>query len=148
MCHVAAQTGSQGPQEAAQGKNAWMLKMSEWAPHTATGTLQAAKSGAASTFDPSAAPDHHGHNTAHIIVYDRKSKRLVEEIISPHLILAMRKIYQSRVRSLIIARPTKIWSARAPRATETRSCMPPNRSRIEKGYTCPASLLCASAAEP
>jgi hypothetical protein len=27
-----------GDQEAAQGKKAWMLKMSEWAPHTAVKT--------------------------------------------------------------------------------------------------------------
>ena len=71
-----------------------MLKMSEWAPHTATGTLQAAKR--APGADPSAS-DKNGHNAAHIIVYDRKSKRLVEETISPHLVLAMRQIYQSRV---------------------------------------------------
>ena len=68
--------------------------MSEWAPHTATGTLQAAKR--APHADPSGG-DKNGHNAAHILVYDRKSKRLAEETISPHLILAMRQIYQSRV---------------------------------------------------
>ena len=34
---------------------------------------------------------------AHIIVYDRVSKRLTEEKISPHLVLAMRNMYQTRV---------------------------------------------------
>lgn len=74
-----------------------MLKMSEWAPSAAGSfetTLTAAKG---SKWDPSAGAKRKGVNGAHIVVYDRKSKRLVEETISPHLILAMRQIYQSRV---------------------------------------------------
>lgn len=70
-----------------------MLKMSEWAP-SAAGTLTAATG---PKWDPSAGAQRKGVNGAHIVVYDRKSKRLVEETISPHLILAMRQIYQSRV---------------------------------------------------
>lgn len=37
-------------------------------------------------------------NFSRIIVYDRASRRLVEEQISPTLVLAMRNMYQSRVR--------------------------------------------------
>ena len=70
-----------------------MLKMSEWAPDAA-GTLKAAST---PQWDPNAGAQRKGANGSHIVVYDRKSKRLVEETISPHLILAMRQIYQSRV---------------------------------------------------
>lgn len=39
-------------------------------------------------------------NFSRIIVYDRASHRLVEEQISPTLVLAMRNMYQSRVRGV------------------------------------------------
>ena len=77
------------------GSSQWMLKLSEWAPHSAAGTLTAAKQ---AKWDPSAVADRKGANAAHIVVYDRSSKRLAEETISPNIILAMRQIYQSRVR--------------------------------------------------
>lgn len=82
--------GTSGATDSAQ----WMLKMSEWAPGTASGTLTAATE---SKWDPNAGAERKGANASHIVVYDRASKRLVEETISPHLILAMRQIYQSRV---------------------------------------------------
>ena len=76
-----------------------MLKLSEWAPQSAAGTLTAAKQ---AKWDPAAVSDRKGVNAAHIVVYDRSSKRLAEETISPNIILAMRQIYQSRVGRLMM----------------------------------------------
>lgn len=72
--------------------------MSEWAPQSAAGVLTASKE---AKWDPKAGAERKGTtNAAHIVVYDRSSKRLVEETISPNIILAMRQIYQSKARAL------------------------------------------------
>uniref|UniRef100_A0A7N1A082 Phosphatidylserine decarboxylase proenzyme 2 n=1 Tax=Kalanchoe fedtschenkoi TaxID=63787 RepID=A0A7N1A082_KALFE len=63
-----------------QASYGWMFKLSEWA-HV-------------SSYDIGL---NSGSSSSHILVFDRKSKRLVEEIIDKKIVLSMRAIYQSRV---------------------------------------------------
>ncbi|KAK9077116.1 hypothetical protein SSX86_005452 [Deinandra increscens subsp. villosa] len=63
-----------------QASYGWMFKLSEWA-HV-------------SSYD---AGLNSGSNASHIVVFDRKKKRLVEEIIDGKIVLSMRAIYQSKV---------------------------------------------------
>ncbi|KAK4254315.1 hypothetical protein QN277_009715 [Acacia crassicarpa] len=58
----------------------WLFKMSEWAHF--------------SSYDVGI---RSGSSASHILVYDRKTKRLVEELIDKKIILSMRAIYQSKV---------------------------------------------------
>ena len=45
---------------------------------------------------------HAGAKSAHILVYDRHEQRVIEELISPYMVLAMRNMYQTPVGRLII----------------------------------------------
>ncbi|XP_023750647.1 phosphatidylserine decarboxylase proenzyme 2 [Lactuca sativa] len=63
-----------------QASFGWMFKLSEWA-HV-------------SSYD---AGLNSGSNASHIVVFDRRKKRLVEEIIDGKIVLSMRAIYQSKV---------------------------------------------------
>ncbi|CAN4108022.1 unnamed protein product [Withania somnifera] len=62
-----------------EASSGWMFKLSEWAHF--------------STFDIGL---RSGSSASHILVYDRRKKRLVEEIIDPKIVLSMRAIYQSK----------------------------------------------------
>jgi phosphatidylserine decarboxylase len=57
-----------------------MFKLSEWAQF--------------STYDIGL---NSGSNASHIVVFDRRTKRLVEEIIDKKIVLSMRAIYQSKL---------------------------------------------------
>jgi phosphatidylserine decarboxylase len=70
-----------------QASNGWMFKMSEWASF--------------STYDVGRA------NTGHILVFDRRTKRLVEELIDMKIVLSMRAIYQSKAGLALIDVGTK-----------------------------------------
>ncbi|KAK9807507.1 hypothetical protein WJX72_001112 [[Myrmecia] bisecta] len=72
------------------GSRAWMLKLSEWATQPLVAALP--KKG-----KQEAGGLRVGRNADHILVYDRASKRIVEERIAPYLIMAMRNMYQSPV---------------------------------------------------
>ncbi|KVI10971.1 C2 calcium/lipid-binding domain, CaLB [Cynara cardunculus var. scolymus] len=63
-----------------QASYGWMFKLSEWA-HV-------------STYDVGL---NSGSSASHIVVFDRRKKRLVEEIIDGKIVLSMRAIYQSKV---------------------------------------------------
>lgn len=63
-----------------QASLGWMFKLSEWAHF--------------SSYDYGL---NLGSNASHILVFDRKSKRIVEELIDKKIMLAMRAIYQSKV---------------------------------------------------
>ncbi|KAL4580832.1 hypothetical protein LXL04_017036 [Taraxacum kok-saghyz] len=63
-----------------QASFGWMFKLSEWA-HV-------------SSYD---AGLNSGSSASHILVFDRRKKRLVEEIINGKIVLSMRAIYQSKV---------------------------------------------------
>ncbi|XP_073118870.1 phosphatidylserine decarboxylase proenzyme 2-like isoform X1 [Henckelia pumila] len=63
-----------------QAANGWMFKLSEW--------------GHFSSYDVGL---RSGSSASHILVFDRKTRRLVEEIIDSKIILSMRAIYQSKV---------------------------------------------------
>ncbi|XP_057429028.1 phosphatidylserine decarboxylase proenzyme 2-like [Lotus japonicus] len=63
-----------------QASYGWFLKLSEWAH------FQSYEVGLRS-----------GSSASHILVYDRKSQRLVEERIDKKIVLSMRAIYQSKI---------------------------------------------------
>ncbi|XP_019232956.1 PREDICTED: phosphatidylserine decarboxylase proenzyme 2-like isoform X3 [Nicotiana attenuata] len=62
-----------------EASSGWMFKLSEWAHF--------------STYDIGL---RSGSSASHILVYDRRKKRLVEEIIDRKIVLSMRAIYQSK----------------------------------------------------
>ncbi|KAK4339990.1 hypothetical protein RND71_041452 [Anisodus tanguticus] len=62
-----------------EASSGWMFKLSEWAHF--------------STFDIGL---RSGSSASHILVYDRRKERLVEEIIDRKIVLSMRAIYQSK----------------------------------------------------
>ncbi|KAK7246788.1 hypothetical protein RIF29_41658 [Crotalaria pallida] len=63
-----------------QASYGWFFKLSEWAHF--------------SSYDVGL---RSGSSASHILVYDRKSQRLVEELIDKKIVLSMRAIYQSKV---------------------------------------------------
>lgn len=63
-----------------QASKGWMFKVSEWAH-----------------FSSYEVGLRSGSSAAHILVFDRRTKRLVEEIIDAKIVLSMRAIYQSKV---------------------------------------------------
>ncbi|KAG0463329.1 hypothetical protein HPP92_019398 [Vanilla planifolia] len=63
-----------------QASYGWMFKLSEWAHYSSYGV--GLKSGS---------------SASHILVFDRRTRRLVEEIIDEKIVLSMRAIYQSKV---------------------------------------------------
>ncbi|KAI3675880.1 hypothetical protein L1987_85476 [Smallanthus sonchifolius] len=63
-----------------QASYGWMFKLSEWAHVLSYGVGL-----------------NSGSSASHIVVFDRKKRRLVEEIIDGKIILSMRAIYQSKV---------------------------------------------------
>jgi phosphatidylserine decarboxylase len=63
----------------------WMFKLSEWAHF--------------STYDVGL---HSGSTASHILVFDRRTKRIVEEVIDGKIVLSMRALYQSKVGLTLI----------------------------------------------
>ncbi|KAG2705187.1 hypothetical protein I3843_05G037200 [Carya illinoinensis] len=63
-----------------QASYGWMFKLSEWAHF--------------SSYDIGL---NSGSSASHILVFDRKTKRLVEELIDGKIVLSMRAIYQSKL---------------------------------------------------
>ncbi|CAN0880099.1 Phosphatidylserine decarboxylase proenzyme 2 [Linum grandiflorum] len=63
-----------------QASYGWMFKLSEWAHY--------------SSYEFGL---NSGSSSSHILVFDRKTKRLVEELINGKIVLSMRAIYQSRI---------------------------------------------------
>ncbi|XP_030550300.1 phosphatidylserine decarboxylase proenzyme 2-like isoform X2 [Rhodamnia argentea] len=62
-----------------QASSGWMFKLSEWAHF--------------SSYDIGL---NYGSSASNIVVFDRRTKRLVEEIIDGKIVLSMRAIYQSK----------------------------------------------------
>ncbi|KAI3424657.1 uncharacterized protein J3R85_010407 [Psidium guajava] len=62
-----------------QASSGWMFKLSEWAHF--------------SSYDIGL---NYGSSASHILVFDRRTQRLVEEIIDGKIVLSMRAIYQSK----------------------------------------------------
>ncbi|KAK1299918.1 hypothetical protein QJS10_CPB13g00826 [Acorus calamus] len=73
-----------------QASYGWMFKMSEWA-HV-------------SSYDIGL---RSGSSASHILVFERKTKRLVEELIDRKIVLSMRTIYQSKVGLTLIDKGAK-----------------------------------------
>lgn len=63
-----------------QASYGWMFKLSEWAH-----------------FSSYRFGLNSGSSASHILVFDRKTKRLVEELIDTKIVLSMRTIYQSKI---------------------------------------------------
>lgn len=68
-----------------QASYGWMFKLSEWAHF--------------STYDVGL---HSGSAASHILVFDRRTKRIVEEVINGKIVLSMRALYQSKVGLTLI----------------------------------------------
>uniref|UniRef100_A0A0E0CD81 Phosphatidylserine decarboxylase proenzyme 2 n=1 Tax=Oryza meridionalis TaxID=40149 RepID=A0A0E0CD81_9ORYZ len=68
-----------------QASYGWMFKLSEWAHF--------------SSYDVGL---HSGSTASHILVFDRRTKRLVEEVIDGKIVLSMRALYQSKVGLTLI----------------------------------------------
>ncbi|KAJ6817170.1 phosphatidylserine decarboxylase proenzyme 3-like isoform X1 [Iris pallida] len=68
-----------------QASDGWILKLSEWTHF--------------SSYDIGLKS---GSSASHILVFDRRTKRLVEEIIDGKIILSMRAMYQSKVGLTLI----------------------------------------------
>ncbi|KAL2608260.1 hypothetical protein R1flu_026833 [Riccia fluitans] len=74
-----------------QASYGWMFKLSEWA------NLSSYDAGGLNT----------GASAAYILVFDRKSKRLIEELIDRKIVLSLRAIYQSKLTLALIDNGTK-----------------------------------------
>ena len=72
-----------------QASYGWMFKLSEWA-HI-------------SSYDVGLKS---GSNASHILVFDRRTKRIVEELIDRKIVLSLRAIYQSRLGLTLIDKGT------------------------------------------
>ncbi|KAK3163073.1 hypothetical protein QOZ80_1BG0097270 [Eleusine coracana subsp. coracana] len=68
-----------------QASYGWMFKLSEWAHF--------------STYDVGL---HSGSAASHILVFDRRTKRIIEEVIDGKIVLSMRALYQSKVGLTLI----------------------------------------------
>ncbi|KAH7671062.1 Phosphatidylserine decarboxylase protein [Dioscorea alata] len=68
-----------------QASYGWMFKLSEWAHF--------------SSYDVGL---NSGSSASHILVIDRRTKRLVEELIDGKIVMSMRAIYQSKVGLILI----------------------------------------------
>lgn len=73
-----------------QASYGWIFKLSEWAHYSSYGV--GLKSGS---------------SASHILVFDRRTRRLVEEIIDEKIVLSMRAIYQSKVGLKLIDKGAK-----------------------------------------
>ncbi|KAA6427890.1 MAG: phosphatidylserine decarboxylase proenzyme 3-like, partial [Trebouxia sp. A1-2] len=78
---------------AEQATQSWMLKLSEWATQPLAGSWG---------HKYQAGGLNIGAKSAHILVYDRYEQRVIEETISPYMVLAMRNMYQTPVGRLMI----------------------------------------------
>ncbi|KAH9315405.1 hypothetical protein KI387_024032, partial [Taxus chinensis] len=73
-----------------QASYGWMFKLSEWS-HI-------------STYDVGL---RSGSTASHILVFDRRTKRLVEEVIERKIVMSLRAIYQSKLGLTLIDKGTK-----------------------------------------
>ncbi|MCO5590555.1 hypothetical protein L7F22_044526 [Adiantum nelumboides] len=73
-----------------QASYGWMFKLSEWA-HISSYDIGLKE----------------GSNSSHILVFDRRTMRLEEELIDNKIVLAMRAIYQSRLGLALVDKGTK-----------------------------------------
>eukprot|EP00887_Chlorella_sp_A99_P007334 scaffold2.g7334.t1 len=81
-----------------QASRSWLLNLTEWATQPLGGAPGAIFRGNRYV----AGGLRRGAAAAHILVFDRASKRMVEEALSPSLALAMRAIYQSSAGRLLL----------------------------------------------
>eukprot|EP00889_Picochlorum_renovo_P002830 jgi/Picre1/29860/NNA_005242.t1 len=79
-----------------EASRAWVMKLSEWASHPVRGARGASKrlGGLRS-----------GALAQHILVFDRSKKMIIEEIVSPVILMAMRTLYQSKVGRSFLENP-------------------------------------------
>ncbi|KAF2320081.1 hypothetical protein GH714_023120 [Hevea brasiliensis] len=73
-----------------QASYGWIFKLSEWAHF--------------STYDVGL---NFGSSASHILVFDRRTKRLVEELIDGKIVMSMRTIYQSKIGLRLIDKGAK-----------------------------------------
>ena len=85
-----------------QAAQSWMLRLSEWASHPLAVTPSAKKKVQSKSYQVGGL--RVGSAAAHILVYDRAYRRIIEEALSPVLNLAMRNMYQSKVGRALMRR--------------------------------------------
>lgn len=85
-----------------QAAQSWMLRLSEWASHPLAVTPAAKKKVRRRSYQVGGL--RVGSAAAHILIYDRANKLIVEEALSPVLSLAMRNMYQSKVGRALMRR--------------------------------------------
>uniref|UniRef100_A0A061QR11 Phosphatidylserine decarboxylase proenzyme 2 n=1 Tax=Tetraselmis sp. GSL018 TaxID=582737 RepID=A0A061QR11_9CHLO len=88
-----------GYKTADQANRSWMLKLSEWVTHPLGGSVGHLYKG--NTYR--AGGLNVGTAASHILVWDRDDGMIFEETISPHLVLAMRNLYQTPVGRAMLA---------------------------------------------
>ncbi|KAL4459065.1 hypothetical protein ABPG75_013930 [Micractinium tetrahymenae] len=81
-----------------QVSRSWLLSMTEWATQPLAGAPSALWKGN----KYKAGGLRKGAAAAHILVFDRKTKRVVEETVSPALAIAMRALYLSAAGRLLL----------------------------------------------
>ncbi|EFN59934.1 hypothetical protein CHLNCDRAFT_16852, partial [Chlorella variabilis] len=85
-----------------QVSRSWLLSMTEWATQPLLGSTAALWRGN----EYRAGGLRQGAAAAHILVFDRATKRVVEEAVSPGLMLAMRAMYQTSEGALLLREGT------------------------------------------
>ncbi|XP_024521202.1 phosphatidylserine decarboxylase proenzyme 2 [Selaginella moellendorffii] len=98
-----------------QASYGWMFKFSEWAN--------------LSTYDVGLKK---GSNVAHILVFDRRSKRMIEEVIDKKIALAMRAIYQSKLGLALLDAGTKSFLIRLSEKHGRKMDSPQSAAAIPK----------------
>jgi len=82
-----------------EASRAWVMKLSEWASHPVR-TVRGAR-GASKRLGGLRS----GALAQHILVFDRSKKMIIEEIVSPVILMAMRTLYQSKVGRSFLENP-------------------------------------------
>ena len=81
----------------AEAARSWALKLSEWASHPVR-----RKKKSKTKMESASVSLETLRATQHILVYDRSRCRIIEEIVSPVILVAMRTMYQSRMGRKIL----------------------------------------------
>ncbi|KAK8958625.1 hypothetical protein KSP40_PGU000908 [Platanthera guangdongensis] len=98
-----------------QASYGWMFKLSEWVHY--------------SSYDIGL---KFGSSASHILVFDRRTRRLVEEIIDEKIVLSMRAIYQSKVGFKLIDRGAKDLLKKISESQGTRMNSAESANEIHK----------------
>lgn len=83
-----------------EASRAWVMKLSEWASHPVRIARRGMRGGSKRLGGLRS-----GALAQHILVFDRSKKMIIEEIVSPVILMAMRTLYQSKVGRSFLENP-------------------------------------------